>query len=60
STPIIAVPIAPTATRMTPPEDCSSSQLHRVLNNAPGWLYLLMTLSSASYGTYSLSDPAAD
>ena len=30
----IAVPIAPTATRMTPPEDCSSSQSHGVLNNA--------------------------
>jgi DDE superfamily endonuclease len=30
STPTTAVPIAPTATRMTPPEDCSSSQLHGV------------------------------
>jgi hypothetical protein len=34
STPTTAVPITPTATRMTPLEDYSSSQLHGVLNNA--------------------------
>ena len=28
----------PTATRTTPPEDCSSSQLYGVLNNAPSTL----------------------